>query len=132
MINPDITMKEKKKIMENDRKARSTYHAIASSAADDLAGGKFAQAGNKQTVVGSSSISYPAQPSTSPWHNDPCGVEPPLGFSVEDQPTTGEVWEVQRSIDALSAKAGPQVDNVSAPTPVTPIAGEGASFRRRI
>jgi hypothetical protein len=47
---------------------------------DDL-GGRFRKPG---TVVGNSPVSYPAQPPTSPWHEDLVPPEPPLGYSVND------------------------------------------------
>jgi hypothetical protein len=103
MTNPDITQKEKKEILENDREVRATYHSIASANMEDERGGRFS-ALNKPSVTGSEpTVMVPRQPSTSPWHSDPIGTEPPLGFSVEDQPTTGEAWEVQKSIDDLAS-----------------------------
>jgi hypothetical protein len=91
----DIPQSERRQVMANDRKVReaATYHSVAQSAVDDERGGRYATEGSKQTVIGSSPIAYPQQPCTSPWHSDPCGTEPPLGYSVEEMEPTGEVFE---------------------------------------
>src|SRR6516164_8716357 len=84
MHNPadDIPKSVKRRVMANDRRVMGTYHSVAASTVDDERGGRFAVEG-KQTVIGSSAVAYPQQPSTSPWHSDPCPPEPPLGYSVE-------------------------------------------------
>jgi hypothetical protein len=135
MNNTDeISQKEKREILKNDRNVMGTYHALAAASANDLAGGRFAQSTNKQTVIGSSPVSYPAQPSSSPWSRDPVPAEMPLGWSVETIEPVGELWEQEKSREPLSSvKAEPLPDDAAAPTPVPPIAGVGASkFRRRI
>jgi hypothetical protein len=124
MINPDIPQKEKKEILENDRKVRGTYHSLAEAEANNELGGRFSAAITKTKVIGSSPISYPQQPTNSPWRRDPCGVEPPLGFSVEDQPTTGEAWEVQKSIDDLASSPSAHGGDE---TPTSLVVGEGKS-----
>jgi hypothetical protein len=30
----------------------------------------------------------PRQPASSPWHHDPTGIEPPLGYAIDDLPPT--------------------------------------------
>jgi hypothetical protein len=105
MTNPDITQKERREILENDRKVKGTYMSIAEAAADELAGGRFAQTANKQRVIGTGPIVYPAQPENSPWRCDPCGIEPPLGFSVNDQPAVGEPHEVRASSTSAQVDA---------------------------
>jgi hypothetical protein len=128
MHNPadDVSQKERREILLNDRKVKGTYHSLASASADELAGGRFAQSANRQTVVGASPVSYPRQPSTSPWFHDPCGVEPVLGFSVEDQLPVGEHWELEKSL----ASAAPD----AAKTPTSSSGGDagdvGVSLRR--
>jgi hypothetical protein len=82
---------EKRRIMAEERRMR-TYHGHAQANIDEDRGGRFAVEG-KATVIGSGPISYPAQPSGSPWHSEPIGTEPPLGYSVGDQEPVGEVHE---------------------------------------
>jgi len=104
--------------MANDRKVIATYHSVAQSTVDDERGGRYATGGSKQTVIGSLSIAYPQQPSTSPWHSDPCPPEPPLGFNVNAIDPVGEPHEIKASA-----------------TPSSPTAHDGdvrAKFRRRI
>ena len=53
-------------------------------------------------VIGSSPT--PQYPQVAPnWANDPTGVEPPLGYSIDEAPVVGESFEVQASIDALGS-----------------------------
>jgi hypothetical protein len=61
--------------------------------ADDERGGRYAASGSKATVVGAAPISYPTQPSTSPWHRDPVPDEGPLGYCVDEQEPVGELHE---------------------------------------
>jgi hypothetical protein len=97
--------------MVDDRRAK-TYFGQAQHTDDDL-GGRYAKV-HSTTVVGSSPASYPAQPSTSPWHHDPVPPEMPLGYSVEEMEPVGEIHE--RSGDATgppSTTAAPVVEGVS-------------------
>jgi hypothetical protein len=48
---------------------------------------------------------WPTMPSDSPWHHDPTGDEPPLGWSVEAQEPCSEQFELEASIQAELAKA---------------------------
>jgi hypothetical protein len=59
------------------------------------------------------------------------GVEPPLGFSVEDQPPTGELFEQERSSKASSVKAAPEADDVG-PVQAVEVNREHRPFKRRI
>ena len=112
MTNPadDVPQSERRRVMANDRMA--TYHSVAQSAVDDERGGRYATEGSKQTVIGSSPIPYPKQPSTSPWHSDPCPPEPPLGFSVYAMEPVGEPHERTASATSSSAQAGDDVRRV--------------------
>jgi len=113
-----ISQRDKRRVLENDRKVReiATYHSVAQSALDDERGGRYSGSGSKATVVGSSPIQYPAQPEGSPWSRDVCPPEPPLGFSVEDQPVVGEPHEVRASTEDSRTDAG--VGRVAARKPV--------------
>jgi hypothetical protein len=53
----------------------------------------------KSVVIGSTPLpSYPEQPTNSPFHHDPVGQEPPLGFPVDQMPPVGEPHEVAASL----------------------------------
>jgi len=122
----DIPQRERRKVMENDRKVMATYHSHAQSSIDDERGGRYATEGSKQTVIGSSPIAYPQQPSTSPWHSDPCPPEPPLGYSVEEMEPTGEMFEREAPvISRQGAKGG-------GPTQAVPKSKSRPAFHRRI
>jgi hypothetical protein len=56
----------------------TTYLGLALSAPE--VGGRF---GVKPVVVGSGPVPV-AMPASGPWAGDPCGIEPPLGFSIEE------------------------------------------------
>jgi hypothetical protein len=68
-------------------------------------GGRFAELarrdGGKPTVIGTAEARYPAGPA---WAADPCGVEPALGFSVEDLQPTGEPFEVERAAEIVASR----------------------------
>ena len=126
--NPDITQKDKKEILENDRKVRATYFSHASADMLDDRGGRFATL-NKPTVTGSSPSGWaPRQPVNSPWARDHCPPEPVLGYSVETVEPVGEIWEQQKSLSSAAHVAA------TAPTlQATPTCDVGASkFRRRV
>jgi hypothetical protein len=67
-----------------------TYYDHALAQADLEAGGRFA-AVNKATVT---PAPMPALPEGSPWHADPVGQEPPIGYSIDEQPPVGEPHEL--------------------------------------
>jgi hypothetical protein len=91
MNNPadEISQREKRRILAEDRKVRSTYFQHAQSHPDLEMGGRFKKL-IPSTVVGSSPISsVPQQSLGSPWHSDPVGTEPPLGIDVNAQDPVG-------------------------------------------
>ena len=92
----EISQAERRRIMADERRGR-TYHGVAASSVDDERGGRYGASGSKQTVVGSSPIAYPKLPANSPWANDPCPLEPVLGFSVEELEPVGEPFEIEAS-----------------------------------
>src|SRR5262245_9480182 len=107
MNNADeISQAEKRRILIEERRMR-TYHGHALDADLEM-GGRFSKV-NTTTVVGATPIQYPAQPSTSPWHHDPCPTEPPLGYSVEEQEAVGEMFE------RASTTAAPEVEEPPSP-----------------
>jgi hypothetical protein len=96
----EISQALKRRVIENDRKVRegSTYFAHAQASIDDELRGRFAQSGQSASVTGSSPISYPQQPSTSPSNQMAMMPEEPLidgrgegnvlGFEI-DRPDAG-------------------------------------------
>jgi hypothetical protein len=106
--------KERREVLENDRHVHeqeraATMHGHAIASADDEAGGRFARV-NPTMVVGSTpGPSYPVLPASSPWHGpDPVGLEPPLGYRIDDLEHGGVA-------SAPEAQAGPASD---APSPL--------------
>jgi hypothetical protein len=90
----ESSQSDRRKTLENDREVRaSTYLQQAQANVDEDRGGRYAATGSSPRVTGASPISYPQQPSNSPWHHDPVGDEPPLGYSVEDHDAVGERHE---------------------------------------
>jgi hypothetical protein len=89
----EISQREKRRILAEDRQVRSTYLHHAESSVDDDRGGRFAAIEKSATVVGASPISYPAQPSNSPWARDPVPDEPALGYDVNQIEPVGELHE---------------------------------------
>jgi hypothetical protein len=80
---------------------KSTYATFAEAFADEDRGGRF-KAVNKTIVVGTDATpKYPEQPPNSPFHRDPVGREPPLGYAIDEHPPVGTAKEVQASIDKL-------------------------------
>jgi hypothetical protein len=61
----------------------STYLAMAMA---DPAEGRF---GVRPQVTGAGAVMLPAPE----WSADPCGIEPPLGYSIEDLPAVGGASE---------------------------------------
>jgi hypothetical protein len=123
------TQQEKREALRNDQRVRerSTYHSVAQASIDDDRGGRFALGDSKQTVIGSSPISYPQQPSTSFWNSDPVPPEPPLGYSVEAQEPVGEVFE-RGSTPATAASVSRSEGDRLNPQSVT----QSNRFKRRI
>jgi hypothetical protein len=89
-VADEISQAERRRIIAWDRRSR-TYFGQAQHTDDDL-GGRYAKV-HSTTITGSGPISYPDQPSTSPWHHDACPPEPPLGFSVEEMEPVGEPFQ---------------------------------------
>ena len=98
-MNPEadeITQREKREVMRNDR--LNTYAAHAAASLEDDRGGRYSATGKAATVVGSSPIAYPRLPKEAP-ANQAMRVpdEPSLGYSVESHEPVGEPHEVAES-----------------------------------
>ena len=116
-----ISQREKREVLDNDRKVSSSYFHHARAAADDERQGRFA-AVNPTSVTGSTPASqYPRQPATSPWSHDPCGLEPSLGYVIDQQEAVGEPHEIAASLASTSVDAGdgPTEDRTEAVRSVT-------------
>jgi len=83
----DIPQSVRRRIMAEERRLK-TYIGHALDAELEM-GGRFAKV-HTTTVTGSSSISYPTQPTHSPWHSP---EEPPVGFSVDAMEPVGEPFD---------------------------------------
>ena len=134
-MNPadDIPQSEKRRILAEERRMK-TLMGQAQASLDDLAGGRFAHL-NKAVITGSTPFTpYPKMPEGNPWRCDPVPNEEPLGWSVEDQPPTGEFHELERSRAASSSSLldGTDGDAETPPSIRPPTSGGGARFMRRI
>jgi hypothetical protein len=143
IANPadEISQREKRRILAEDRQVRTTYLQHAESSVDDDRGGRFAAIEKSATVVGAAPISYPQQPATSPWARDVIGDEPPLGYSVEDHDPVGELHEREGSAAPVeptnrmdTADEGPAAEELDRHVITTPLAGPTSrrGFRRRM
>ena len=88
----EISQAERRRILAEDRRAR-TYFSEAQANADLELGGRYAKV-TTTTVVGAGPIQYPRLPLTAPANQAAMvGDEPPLGFSVNDIEPVGEIHE---------------------------------------
>jgi hypothetical protein len=72
--------RERRRVLAQDARLREQAGTFMSHTHSD-AGGRFSNVG-AQTVVGQSEVTrYPA---AAAHQRDPCGIEPPLGYSVND------------------------------------------------
>jgi len=75
-----------------------TFFGRALADVESELGGRWAK---PKPMMGGAAM--PEQPATTPWSSDPVGIEPPLGFSVEEMVPVGEHHEIEASIAALEA-----------------------------
>jgi hypothetical protein len=124
-MHDEPTQAEKRAVHENDRSVRepTTYSALA-EISDPAPGGRFAVDARKPANA------VPRQPANSPWHADPTGVEPPLGYAIDDQEPTGTAAEIAASRAALGASGEPAT--VVAPEDVLSAPGAPPRIRRRV
>jgi hypothetical protein len=87
----EASQAERKAVLENDN-----YHTRAQNTLDE-SGGRYTKL-TPTNVTGTASAQVPKLPESSPWAtDDPTGVEPPLGFSVDEMQPTGTPVEVAKS-----------------------------------
>jgi hypothetical protein len=115
----------------------STYseRAAAEREITTASGGRYAGELRKEASV-------PRLPESSPWASDPVGVEPALGYSIQDQEPVGEAFEIALSLGEVVAPVAdnpPAVVETASPNPalarlaeILPRLGVPQSFRRRI
>src|ERR1700693_553387 len=76
---------------------------------DPSPGGRFAEADRRERLAKPQIIgreptaNYPALPASSPGSSDGVGVEPALGYSINDQELVGEAHEVTASLGEVVA-----------------------------
>ena len=78
---------------------------FARAFADEDKGGRYGA--DKQTIHTAENPIYPEQPADSPFHHDPVGPEPPLGFDVNAVEPCGTVPEIQQSLERLGETVHP-------------------------
>jgi hypothetical protein len=114
--NP-ASMKEKAQVLANDRR-QNTMHGRALTELDQLMQGRFA----KPTEVTGTEATPEAFPAAE-WTRQDTGLEPVLGYSIEDQEPTGTQNEVQASIRrAGAADPSPPRSAIEAPATDPPLA----------
>jgi hypothetical protein len=127
----DTSQAERHETLRNDFKNTFLSHVHD---AEEM-GGRYKSV-HTQTVVGSQEqIQYPRGPS---WSEESAGVEPPLGYSVNDSEPCGEAHEVAESLKSAGPISpadceGPGGDHGSDPAVVEtspPVPHQ--QFRRRI
>jgi len=113
----EASQREKREVLRND-----TYLSRAASEIEP--GGRFAKL-HSPTITGAlPGPQVPQQPPTSPFHHDPVGSEPPLGFAVDEMVPVGTEVEIERSIAALDEPAShapapsPAVEREAGPPPL--------------
>jgi hypothetical protein len=99
-----VEMETKLSTLLNDKRVlrqKDTFASRASADFDLENSGRFSKA---TQVIGPDGAQYPRLPEGS-WTNDPVGVEPPIGFGINEVPIVGEVGEIQASIERLERSA---------------------------
>jgi hypothetical protein len=108
---------ERRRILKDDANTLAAMHRVL----DPTPGGRFAKVKGEYTIGSGPIVQYPRQPPNSPWAEEPAGLEPPLGYSVDD----------------LAPVGSPIPDGTADPSSATAAASPGggsvfSSFRRDI
>jgi hypothetical protein len=101
MTHLPLSREEKLRILEDERRANT--RAAMQAVLDPTLAGRFAKEVKADFTVGrDEAVHYPRLPS-GPWGSGPqVGLEPPLGFSVNDLEPTGELHELQHSVETAT------------------------------
>jgi hypothetical protein len=103
----EVTQAERRRILREG----TTFHQHAQSQIDDEAGGRFGVIAPR-VITGTTPI--PKYPAAGTHQSDPVGVEPPLGFSVNDlEPSVGTT----RPIEDTGGAAAPSCPSGVEPAP---------------
>ena len=95
----EVTQAERRRILREG----TTFHQHAQAFADELSQGRFAATG-VPTVTGATPI--PKYPAAGAHQSDPVGVEPPLGFSVNElEPSANHLPPVEETCAPAGAAA---------------------------
>jgi hypothetical protein len=107
----DTSQEVREEVLRNDERARkpysprkvyedepTTFAQFARSQANEV-GGRFRDV-EKATVVGVEPT--PPDLPAPDWANDPTGIEPPLGYRVDEQEACGQPFEIERSFGRRS------------------------------
>jgi hypothetical protein len=138
MREDHIDQAERRETLENDRKVReaehqrllregTTFHQHAQAFADEVNQGRFAAIG-VPTVTGSTPV--PSYPAAGAHQFDPCGPEPPLGYSV-DQVEPIEPSTFVSSVEETCAPAGAAHAADNLPPASAESSDAGASFSQQ-
>lgn len=110
-------LKEKLELLLNEGLVRKdTLASRAASAIAQENQGRFAKG---TTITGSQAATQYPRIASGPWSdNDGTGVEPPLGYDVNEPVVVGETWEIERSLQSIpccidAEGSGEQNDTVS-------------------
>jgi hypothetical protein len=83
---------------DRDKAEEPTTYLGLQVAAPEV-GGRF---GARPMVTGATEVPV-ALPASGPWAGDPCGDEPPLGFSIDELPALGGTSEPLRCVEVSEA-----------------------------
>jgi hypothetical protein len=108
MLSSQEEQAERRRVLANDQRVKEQTGTFLSHTNNDLAGGRFA-AVNAASVVGADPI--PNYPAAAAHQRDPCGLEPPLGYSVNDLTP----HELEPSFPSVQA---PDPTSEDAPSPI--------------
>jgi hypothetical protein len=97
----------------------------------DESGGRYSKLGPR-TIVGATHS--PTYPRAADWCSSAAAVpdEEPLGYSVEDHPSTGEPFEIEQSLRAQSCHPEPEAPFAAPVGPSVDAAKGRPTIRRRI
>jgi hypothetical protein len=132
MLSNQIDQAERRRTLENDRRLREQQREQGSTflaQTHSEMGGRFSSVGAQMVIGAEPTISYPA---AAPHQRDPCGIEPPLGYSV-NQLTPHEL-EPSLTHPLENPPQGSLGDPADAPLSASsPLVSEraGSSFSRR-